>query len=477
MSDVLKVLNCGFSHAHAYRKGVSERPCGPERSYAESLDAFSEPLPYTGQQGEIVIEELVQKGEAGLTHMVHPKFFGWVLGGSDPVGVAADWLVSAWGQNAAFHGSSPTAAAIEEVAGQWLLEVLDLPRQAAVGFVTGATVANFTGLAAARGAVLRKQGWDPDADGLFGAPPITVFVGEDAHTSVLSALGYAGLGRNRVHRLQSDEQGRMFPWALEQQVKKCSGPTIVIAQAGQINTGAFDPFPEIVRIARNADAWVHVDGAFGLWARAHPSYRQLTDGVELADSWAVDGHKWLQTPFDSGYAIVRDGTTLKQAMRTEASYLPTETGGERDPCSLVPELSRRARGIPTWAMLKSLGRAGVEELVGRHCGVARQISVELGQVAGIRVLNDVDLNQIIVEFGSETSSPETRRDLTKAVIARVRKSGAIFVGGAEWKRAWVMRISVICSATSSADVEAVVDIIRAAWGEVQKEACNRGVPV
>lgn len=467
MTDLLEVLKTGFAHASAYRQAVRDGPCGPELGYAEVLDVFDEPVPTTGQRGETVIDELVQKGERGLTHMVHPRFFGWVLGGSDPVGVAADWLVSAWGQNAAFHGSSPTAAAIEEVAGQWLLDILELPPQAAVGFVTGATVANFTCLAAARGAVLRKFDWDADAEGLFGAPPISVFVGEDAHTSVFAALGYVGLGRNRVHRVRTDAQGRMIPGDLERHFRKVAGPAIVIAQAGQINTGAFDPFPEIMRIARHANAWVHVDGAFGLWARAHPRYRTLTDGVEGADSWAVDGHKWLQTPFDSGYAILRDTDALQRAMRIEASYLPMQSAGERDPCSLVPELSRRARGIPTWAMFKALGRTGIEELVDRHCRVARHIAERLSEVSDVRVLNDVDLNQVIIEFGPRVASPETRRHLTEAVISRIRETSAIFVGGAQWKDIWVMRVSVICSATESADAEAVVNIIETAWRDVQ----------
>ncbi|WP_420586693.1 pyridoxal phosphate-dependent decarboxylase family protein [Ruegeria sp.] len=467
MSDRLEILRTGFSQAAAYRQGIPDRPCGMARGYGEMLETFDEPLPEYGKAGKAVIEELVQKGEPGLTPMAHPRFFGWVLGGSDPVGVAADWLVSAWGQNAAFHESSPTVSAIEQIAGQWLLDILDLPRTAAVGFATGATVANFTALAAARGAILRRHGWDPDADGLFGAPPITVLVGDDAHTSVFSALGYLGLGRRRVCRIQTDTQGRMEPADLERKVADTTGPKIIITQAGQINTGAFDPFPAVVNIARNAQAWLHVDGAFGLWARAHPSYRSLTTGVELADSWAVDGHKWLQTPFDSGYAIVRDTDALRQAMQIDASYLPAQTGAERIPCFLVPELSRRARGVPTWAMLKSLGRAGIEELVDRHCSVAKQVAAKLDRVPGVRVLNDVQLNQIVIDFGAPNASGDDRKASTEAVIQRIRDQGVIFVGGARWKETWVMRISVICSATGLTEVETVVDTITSAWTEVQ----------
>lgn len=469
MSDLLQVLNTGFTHAKAYREGVSGRPCGLERGYADMLEIFDEPLPKQGQNGEVVIKELVGKGEPGLTPMVHPRFFGWVLGGSDPVGVAADWLVSAWGQNAAFHESSPTASAVEEIAGRWLLDILDLPRQAAVGFVTGATVANFTALAAARGAILRRHGWDPDADGLFGAPPITVFVGDDAHTSVFSALGYLGLGRNRVCRVRTNGQGQMIPADLDRQIAAVSGPKIIIAQAGQINTGAFDPFAQITRIAQAQQAWLHIDGAFGLWARAHSDYKPLTTDVECADSWAVDGHKWLQTPFDSGYAIVRDGDALRTAMQVDASYLPAQCKDDRIPCFLVPELSRRARGIPTWAMIKSLGRDGIEELVDRHCSVAKQIAELLARVPGIRVLNEVRLNQIVVDFGSAEATDDERGSSTEAVIKRIRDQGGIFVGGARWKGTWVMRISVICTATELTEVNAVVETITSAWTEVQSD--------
>lgn len=433
------------------------------------LEVFDEPLPESGQDEVAVINDLACRGEQGLTQTAHPRFFGWVLGGSAPVGVAADWLVSAWGQNAAFHESSPTAAAVEEVAGKWLLEILDLPRDAAVGFVTGGTVANFTALAAARGAVLRRHGWDPDNDGLFGAPPLTVFLGDDAHTSVLSALGYLGLGRNRVRRVRTDREGRMVSSDLALQIGETGGPAIVIAQAGQINTGAFDPFSELVEIARTADAWLHVDGAFGLWARVNEGYRYLTDGIDGADSWSIDGHKWLQTPFDSGYAIVRDIDALQKAMSINASYLPAQGAGDRIPCFLVPELSRRARGVPTWAMFKALGRRGIEEMVGRHCLVARRIAERLAANEEVRVLNDVVLNQIVVDFGDHRMTSDERRAATEAVTRSLRDSGVIFVGSGQWRGEWVMRISVICGATTPADADQVVEIIFDAWAAVKAE--------
>lgn len=467
MSDRLTVLDAAFDRAVAYRRDLTTRRCSPEKSYREMLEVFDEPLPEAGQDEVAVINDLAFRGEQGLTQSAHPRFFGWVLGGSAPVGVAADWLVSAWGQNAAFHDSSPTGAAVEEIAGRWLLEILDLPRDAAVGFVTGGTVANFTALAAARGAVLRRHGWDPDDDGLFGAPPLTVFLGDDAHTSVLSALGYLGLGRNRVRRVRTDREGRMVASELAVQIGETAGPAIVIAQAGQINTGAFDPFSELVEIARAADAWLHVDGAFGLWARAHGDYRYLTEGIEGADSWSLDGHKWLQTPFDSGYAIVRDFDALQKAMSVNASYLPAQGASDRIPCFLVPELSRRARGIPTWAMFKALGRRGITEMVGRHCLVARRIAERLAANNEVRVLNDVVLNQVVVDFGDCRMTGEERRAATEAVTRLLRESGAIFVGSGRWRGDWVMRISVICGATTLADADEVADIILNAWAAVK----------
>ena len=463
MSDRLEELEVAFAEATSYRKNLPERKCTPDRGYREMLEVFSEPMPEKGSSGRAVIRDLARRGAPGLTGMTHPRFFGWVLGGSAPVGVAADWLVSAWGQNAAFHATSPTAAAVEEVAGNWLLEILDLPRDAAIGFVTGGTVGNFTALAAARGAVLKKHGWDADRDGLFGAPPVTVFVGDDAHTSVFSALGYLGFGRERICRIRTDAEGRMDASDLAEKVGSQERPAIVVAQAGQINTGAFDPFSDLIEIARAAGAWMHVDGAFGLWARANPSYRYLTVGVEKADSWSVDGHKWLQTPFDSGYAIVRDQDALEAAMGIDASYLPNRDGGDRIPAFLVPELSRRARGIPTWAMLKHLGRQGVEDLVGRHCAVARQIANRLKGEKGIRIVNKVVLNQIVVAFGTPDLSTACRKDVAEKMIKELKDSGTMFVSGGRWRDEWVMRLSVICNATGTTDAGLVADVIKSTW--------------
>ncbi|MCB1449260.1 MAG: aspartate aminotransferase family protein [Nitratireductor sp.] len=462
----MNVLETACRRAIAYRLSIGNRKVRPERSYAQMRLDFAEPLPENGSPDEAVIKQLADLGEAGLMQVVHPGFFGWVMGASSPVSVAADWLVSAWGQNAAMHHSSPTAAAVEETAAGWLTEILDLPRESAVGFVSGGTLASFTALAAARGELLRRIGWDCEAFGLFGAPPIHVFVGEDVHTSVLSSLRYLGFGAQRLIRVETDDQGRMRGEDLARSCASVCGQKLIIAQAGQINTGAFDPFLQLAEIAREVGAWLHVDGAFGLWARADPQLRAMTEGVEMADSWVVDGHKWLQVPFDSGYAIVRDAAALQSSMATRASYLPTQDMNDRVPSYLVPELSRRARGLPTWAALKSLGRAGVVRMVRRHCDLARQIAHDLGSVAGIRVMNDVVLNQIILRFGEDSDSVEARKSLATAVIDLLVDEGQIYVGGALWRGEWVMRISVISADITEKDAKAASQAIVSAWARI-----------
>ena len=425
MSEELRrLLSRAVDHAVRYRDDVATGPAHPRESYAALRGRMTEPLPEAPTDPAAMLEELVALSEPGLMPITGPRFFGWVMGASHPAGVAADWLVSAWGQNAGYHTPTPSAAAIEEVAERWLLEVLDLPRECRIGFATGATVANAIGLAAARTRVLLDAGWDPDADGLFGAPPVEVLIGADAHSSLFSSLQLIGFGYNRVTRIATDAEGRMQPAALREAIGVSRGPKIVIATAGQINTGAFDPFREVIGIAKQAGAWVHVDGAFGLWARAAPSHRHLTDGVEAADSWVTDGHKWLQVPYDCGFAIVRDREAHQRAMTQWSSYLPTIGENDRVPSALVPELSRRARGTPVWAMLKTLGRRGVAELVERHCELARRMATLLRAEPGIGVLNEVVLNQVIVSFGGGDTAE--RKAATEAVIARVQEEGVLF---------------------------------------------------
>jgi glutamate/tyrosine decarboxylase-like PLP-dependent enzyme len=452
-------------HAIAYRDAVDE--AAPPRGYAAMREAFDAPTPEQGKAESEVIEELVTLSTPGLRGMTGPRFFGWVIGASHPAGVAADWLTAAWGQNAGNHEASPAAAAAETVAAKWLLDLLDLPREASVGFVTGATVANFVCLAAARGSVLRRAGWDVEANGLFGAPPIQVLIGDDAHTSVFSALQFLGLGRDRVVRVATDAQGRILPAAFSRAMVSGDGPAIVIIQAGQLNTGAFDPIEAILPEVRTRNAWVHVDGAFGLWARACPAAAHLASGYELADSWAMDGHKWLQTPYDCGYAIVRDAEAHRRAMTIAASYLPLAMEGDRDPTHFVPELSRRARGFATWAMIRHLGREGIATLVQEHCRLAARFAERLVGEPGVYVLNDVALNQVIVRFGAPESD-ETADRLTRETILRVQDDGTCFAGGARWRDRWVMRLSVISAPTADEDIDRSCEAICSAWRSVAR---------
>lgn len=460
------MLNMAAAHALAFRRSLHDRRQWPEKSFAEMREIFARDLPSTGYDGAAVIEELVQLSKDGLSAMAGPRFFGWVIGASHPVGVAADWLTSAWGQNTGSHTATPSAAACEEVAAGWLLDLLHLPRDSSVGFVTGATIANFTCLAAARSEVLRRTGWDVEAQGLFGAPPINVLIGEDAHTSVFSALQFLGLGNDRVIRIATDHMGRMQLAAFKTAIEGCSGPIIAIAQAGQINTGACDPMVELAGMTRRHGAWLHIDGAFGLWARACPEMANMAAGCELADSWATDGHKWLQTPYDCGYAIVRDAEAHRRAMTITASYLPAVAEGERNPSYFVPELSRRARGFATWAMIRALGRDGVAGMVARHCRIARRMGKALSAEPGIAVMNEIVLNQVAVRFGADQSL-ERGDELTAKVIDYLEADGTCLAGGARWKGHWIMRLSVISWPTTEEDADLSAEAIIRAWRAVR----------
>lgn len=454
------------SKASHFRNSIGQRAQRPEHTYPTALATFDAWTPDTGTPAEDVIYDLVERASPGLHATTGPRFFGWVIGASHPVGVAADWLTSAWGQNAGNHTASPAAAAAETVSARWLLDLLDLPREASVGFVTGATVANFVCLAAARGAVLRRVGWDVERSGLFGAPPIHVLIGEEAHATVFSALQFLGLGHDRVIRIQTDPQGRMQPGAFGQALARCAGPTIVITQAGQINTGAFDDHIRIVPQAQAHGAWVHVDGAFGLWARACPSRAHLGRDIEHADSWATDGHKWLQTPYDCGYAIVRDTDAHRRAMTSAASYLPEAGESERDPSHYVPELSRRARGFATWALLRHFGREGIAKMVEGRCLLAQRLAEHLAAEPGIRIVNDVVLNQVIVRFGA--NEPTDKGDsLTLQTIRRIQDDAILFAGGAQWKGKWVMRLSIISYLTTIEDIDRSAKAILDAWRAIR----------
>lgn len=464
------LLGRALRHAIAYRDGLDAGPQRPSADYRQVLRSFTTPLPEEGEAGEAVIDALVELATPGLAAMVGRRFFAWVIGASHPVGLAADWMTGAWGQNAGNHVASPAAAAVEEVAAGWLLDLLDLPRSASVGLVTGATVANFVCLAAARGAVLRDAGWDVERDGLFGAPPITVLMGAEAHATVFSALQFLGLGQARPRRIAVDEEGRIRPDAFAAALAEApEGPKIAILQAGQINSGAFDPFSQIVPMAQAAGAWVHVDGAFGLWARATPGRRALTDGIEGADSWATDGHKWLQTPYDTGFAMVRDADAHRRAMTIAASYLPPVADSDRDPSHYVPELSRRARGFAAYAMIRHLGRRGIAEMVERHCRLAARFADRLRNEPGLAILNDVVLNQVAVRFGADRP-PEAGDQLTRRTIARIQADGVAYAGGSEWRGRWILRLSVISFPTTEADIDRAAEAILAAWRAVRDGA-------
>jgi glutamate/tyrosine decarboxylase-like PLP-dependent enzyme len=462
-----QVLARAVEHASRFRDGIAERPPRPTIGAAELHALFDGPTPEIGEHPLAVIDALNAAAEPGLTGSTGPRFFGWVIGSSHPVGVAADILASAWGQNAGLYACSPAAAMAENVAARWLLDVLRLPPECSVGFVTGATMAIFTCLAAARNAVLARVGWDVEVDGLIGAPAVRVFVGEDAHITVISALRYLGLG-SRPIRVPADSEGRMDATALAEKLAAGSGPAIVVAQAGQINTGAFDPMPAIARICRRHGAWLHVDGAFGLWARVVPELNELTASIDEADSWSIDGHKWLQLPYDSGFAVVRDVEAHRRAMWTTASYLPPAATAEYDPGHFVPELSRRARGFPVWAQLRALGRQGVAAMVERHCTLARRLADRLSSEAGVRVVNTVFLNQLVVSFGD--GPLEHRNALTRATIARLQSDNICLAGGAEWHGLWVLRVSVISGPLTESDIDRLAVAILSAWRYVQRES-------
>lgn len=438
-SWAMNLLETTSGRAIRYLDGLAARSVAPLPDDVARVGEFDQPLPDGPDDPARVLELLDNVGSPATMAMAGPRFFGFVIGGALPVTVAASWLATAWDQNSALHHVTPATATLERVALRWLLELFGLPADAGGSFVTGATVANFTALAAARHVVLSQVGWNVEADGLFGAPPITVVVGAEAHPTLLKSLGLLGLGRERVARVPVDDQGRMRADALP----RLDGPAIICAQAGNINTGAFDPLADICQSARDAGAWVHVDGAFGLWAAAAPSLRARVAGIDLADSWATDAHKWLNVPYDSGIAFVRDAGALRAAMAITADYLPT-VGEDRNPADYTPELSRRARGLEVWAALRQLGRSGVADLVERCCRHARRFAEGLGD-AGFEVLNDVVLNQVVVSFGD--------RDRTLRVIAAIQRDGTCWCGSTQWQGRTAMRISVSSWATTAEDVE------------------------
>ena len=452
-----ELLTRAQAHAREFLASLPDRRVNARCADPSTHDVAQ--LEEEGLDPLAVIDHLASVIAQGSVATPGPRYFGFVTGGSYPVAVAADWLVSSWDQNGGLHVMSPAIAAIEDAAASWLLDLFGLPASASVGFVTGATLANVTCLAAARHEVLRRRGWDVEAQGLQGAATLHVIVGGGVHASIDSAARLLGFGTANLVRVAADAQGRMVPDALAAAIARADGPTIVCLQAGHVNTGAFDPFSALIEIAHRHDAWVHVDGAFGLWARAadDDGLRSLADGVERADSWAVDAHKWLNVPYDSGLAIVAHPAAHRASMAQRASYLLRAQGERRDGMDWTPEASRRARAVPIYAVLRSLGRSGVSGLVQRGCARARQMAALLAPHPGVTVLNDVVLNQVLVRFRSRAG-----QNVTAEVIARVQEEGVCWVGGTEWNKEPAMRIAISNWSTSEADIAASADSIKRA---------------
>lgn len=439
-----EILGEAATRAHRYLQAIGRRRVGVTPSALEGLGALGGPMPTKGEDPRSVLRLLDEFGSPATVASSGGRLFGGVVGGALPVTVAANWLAGAWDQNACLFDFSPVGAYLEDVVLRWLLDLFGLPSNCGSAFVTGTQMADFTALAAARTSVLAREGWDVENNGLFGAPPITVIVGEEVHATMLKALALLGFGRGPVHFVPADSQGRMKA----SEIPRLDGPIIICTQVGNVNTGSCDPVGEICEIAADR-AWVHVDGAFGLWAAASPKYEHLVKGIELADSWATDAHKWLNVPYDSGIAMVRDSDALRRAMSISASYYP-EPSPLREPMQWGPESSRRARAIEIWAALRSLGTSGVADLIDRTCRHA-QAFAEGFREAGYHVLNDVVLNQVLVSFGDD--------EATRRVIDAIQSEGTCWCSGTIWKGRRAMRVSVSSWATTESDVEQSLEAI------------------
>lgn len=446
-------LDRARGHVDRWLASLDERRVPPEQDIDQVLATADAKLPDEATDPAEVTDLLARTVEPGLMAMPSGRFYGWVIGGAMPAALAADWMVSGWDQNTGMRYATPGTVAVEEIAGAWLLDLLGLPATADVGFVTGGTMANFTGLAAGRQHVLTEAGWDLNRHGLQGAPKVTVIVGEERHITVDLALRYLGLGEPTA--VPSDDQGRIRVDALAAALDAVDGPCIVALQAGNLHSGAFDDFAAAIPLAHQKGAWVHVDGAFGLWAAASPAYSHLTEGVDLADSWGTDAHKTLNTPYDCGIAIVAHPRPLRAAMGTHASYL-INASEQGDPFDKAPELSRRARGVPVWAALRSLGRSGVVALVDRLAGHARRFADELGALDGVEVVHDVVFTQVCLSFGSD----ERTHEVTERLIAE----GTVWMSGSHWHGRDVLRISVSNWSTDDGDVTRSIEAVRRAAG-------------
>jgi len=454
MADRAAALRTAAAHAEAFLATLDERPVAAGVDAAAICATLGGPLPEQGEQPKQVIDALAAGAEPGLVATAGPRHFGFVIGGALPAALAADWLVSAWDQCAAFHSLSPAAAAIEQVASAWTLDLLGLPDTASVGFVTGGQGANTTCLAAARHAVFERVGWNVERDGLIGAPPVRIVCGEQAHATIYTSLRLLGLGEQTATRVPADAQGRIDPDELAKTLAANDAPTIVCAQAGNVATGAFDAFGPIADTCAQHGAWLHVDGAFGLWAAASPGTRHLTADLERADSWAVDAHKWLNVPYDGAMAIVADAEAHLAAMRLAGPYLVADPG-QRDNTNFVPESSRRARAVPVYAAIRSLGRVGIAEMIDRNCAQARRMAKQLSAIPGAEVLNDVVLNQVLVRLPGGD-------DANRAAVAAIQRDGTCWLGGTTWNGEYVVRVSISNWATTDEDIDRSAAAIAAA---------------
>ena len=448
--------------AIAFRENIKRRPIQPTIDFDEALNRFGGSLGDNGQPIAQVISDMIERGEDGVMGMCSPGFHGFVLGASHPAGVAADILVSAWGQNSPFNSLTPTVAAMEHAVCSWVIDLLNLPSESGTGIVSGGTLANSAAVAAARNDLLRREGWDVEANGLFGAPEISVVIGAEAHSAVSAALRYNGLGADRVHRVKTNADGVMDAQSFADTIAGLNGPILVILQAGHINSGGFDPFSEIIPLAHSKNAWVHVDGAFGLWLNCVPELASRLTAVELADSWVVDLHKWLNAPFDAGMVITRDMGALTRALSARANYLPT-AGSTLDLGDSSFELSRRARGVPSYAILRALGKSGVREMVARHCRLARNVADRVSRESGISVLNDVQANQVAIRCGEGEGADK----MTQEVLKHVQSVGDVYPSHGVWQGGQIIRVSIIGYATMDSDADKVSDSIIEAWREVR----------
>jgi len=446
-----RILEAAQQIAAQYLDTVASRHVGGTATRAQLLKTLGGPLPTGAADAVAVLNDLARNADPGIVASAGPRYFGFVTGGSVPVTVGADWIASAWDQNGAFFVMSPALGVLEDVVAGWILELLGLPRSSGVGFVTGAHMANFTCFAAARHEVLRRVGWNVETHGLQRAPRVRVIAGAEVHVSAVGALRYLGFGSEEIEIVPSDDQGRMRADALEAALAKSTGPTIVSAQVGNVSSGASDPIGEIVESAHRHGAWVHVDGAFGLWAAAVPELHSQVKGVETADSWATDAHKWLNVPYDSGLAIVADAAPHRASMSLKASYLQRGADEERIGTDWVPESSRRARAVPLYALFRALGRDGIIGIVRSNCALARRMADRLSTAKGVTILNAVVLNQVLVHFRDD--------ETTRRIIAAVQAEGTCWAGGAVWQGKQVMRISVSNWSTTEADIDRSADAI------------------